>query len=95
MTVIYEINTLVWLRELSERYGRRVTLGDVPGEVWDEVALPGLDAVWLMRVWNCCRWSAFKCVLVSGSECCWSVLCHAPRWWCRFQRGTDVLSSNA
>jgi hypothetical protein len=52
MTVIYEINTLVWLRELSERYGRRVTLGDVPGEVWDEVALPGLDTVWLMGVWE-------------------------------------------
>ncbi|MGW7544421.1 alpha-amylase [Streptomyces sp. NPDC054770] len=52
MTVIYEINTLVWLGELSGRYGRRVTLGDVPGEVWDEVARPGIDTVWLMGVWE-------------------------------------------
>ncbi|MCI3270537.1 alpha-amylase family glycosyl hydrolase [Streptomyces cylindrosporus] len=52
MTVIYEINTLVWLGELSGRYGRPVTLGDVPGEVWDEVARPGLDTVWLMGVWE-------------------------------------------
>jgi len=52
MTVIYEINTLVWLGELSERYGRRVTLGDVPEEVWDEVARPGIDTVWLMGVWE-------------------------------------------
>ncbi|MDQ1072645.1 alpha-amylase [Streptomyces canus] len=52
MTVIHEINTLVWLSELSSRYGRPVTLGDVPGEVWDSVALPGVDTVWLMGVWE-------------------------------------------
>ncbi|MGW2519667.1 alpha-amylase [Streptomyces sp. NPDC001617] len=52
MTVIYEINTLVWVRELSARYGRPVTLGDVPGEAWDEVARPGIDTVWLMGVWE-------------------------------------------
>ncbi|WP_200302011.1 alpha-amylase family glycosyl hydrolase [Streptomyces adelaidensis] len=52
MNVLHEINTLLWLRELSERYGRRVTLGEVPGEAWDEVALPGIDTVWLMGVWE-------------------------------------------
>lgn len=52
MTVMYEINTLVWLRELSTRYDRPVTLGDVPEEAWDEVAVPGVDAVWLMGVWE-------------------------------------------
>ncbi|MDI6105245.1 alpha-amylase [Actinoplanes sp. NEAU-A12] len=49
---IYEISTWPWLTGLSRRYGREVTLGDVPGEVWDEVALPGVDAVWLMGVWE-------------------------------------------
>ncbi|MET9908991.1 alpha-amylase family glycosyl hydrolase [Streptomyces sp. NPDC006476] len=52
MTVIHEINTLVWLRELSTRYDRPVTLGDVPEEAWDEVAVPGVDTVWLMGVWE-------------------------------------------
>ncbi|POX49881.1 alpha-amylase [Streptomyces sp. Ru71] len=52
MTVVYEINTLVWLGELSGRYGRPVTLGDVPGEAWDEIARPGVDTVWLMGVWE-------------------------------------------
>ncbi|MEV1065791.1 alpha-amylase [Streptomyces sp. NPDC050263] len=52
MTVLYEINTVVWLGELSVRYGRRVTLGDVPGEAWDEIAVPGVDTVWLMGVWE-------------------------------------------
>ncbi|WP_053850805.1 alpha-amylase family glycosyl hydrolase [Streptomyces sp. NRRL B-24085] len=52
MTVIHEINTLVWLGELSRRYDRPVTLGDVPGEAWDAVAPPGVDTVWLMGVWE-------------------------------------------
>jgi hypothetical protein len=52
MTAVYEINTLVWLGELSRRYGRPVGLGDVPGEVWDDVARPGIDTVWLMGVWE-------------------------------------------
>ncbi|WP_369244743.1 alpha-amylase family glycosyl hydrolase [Streptomyces sp. R41] len=50
--VIYEINTLIWLRELSSRYGHPVTLGEVPAAAWDEVVLPGVDAVWLMGVWE-------------------------------------------
>ncbi|MER5427890.1 alpha-amylase [Streptomyces sp. NPDC002588] len=52
MTVLYEINTVVWLGELSRRFGRPVTLGEVPAEVWDEVARPGVDTVWLMGVWQ-------------------------------------------
>lgn len=52
MTVIHEINTLVWLEGLSRRLGRRITLGEVPGEIWDEVARPGVDTVWLMGVWE-------------------------------------------
>lgn len=50
--VIYEVNTAVWLTELARRYSRRMTLGDVPTEAWDEVALPGVDAIWLMGVWE-------------------------------------------
>jgi hypothetical protein len=50
--VIYEIGTWPWLAGLSRRYDRPVTLADVPGEVWDEVAAPGVDAVWLMGVWE-------------------------------------------
>nr|WP_318656159.1 alpha-amylase [Streptomyces resistomycificus] len=52
MTVIYEVNTGVWLDGLSRRRGHRVTLGEVPGEAWDEIARPGLDTVWLMGVWE-------------------------------------------
>jgi glycosidase len=49
---IYEVNTWVWLDELSARYGEPVTLGSVPEADWDELVPPGTDAVWLMGVWE-------------------------------------------
>ena len=46
--VIHEVDTWVWLAEL----GPDLTLGTVPPEAWDALALPGVDAVWLMGVWE-------------------------------------------
>ena len=50
--VIYEVNTAIWLADLSRAAGRLVTLADVPGHAWDEVTPAGVDAVWLMGVWD-------------------------------------------
>ena len=50
--VIYEINTWVWLNALSRDYQRPITLDSVPAEQWDVLALPGVDAIWLMGVWE-------------------------------------------
>ncbi len=50
--VIYEINTAVWLDELSRAAGQPVTLADVTPAAWDAVTPPGIDAVWLMGVWE-------------------------------------------
>src|SRR6266568_3276507 len=50
--VIYEINTWVWLSELSQRYQHAIALGNVPLEQWDVLAALGVDAVWLMGVWE-------------------------------------------
>lgn len=50
--VIYEINTWVWLKELSRKYGKPVTLGTVPAPEWDELGSFGFDAVWFMGVWQ-------------------------------------------
>lgn len=50
--LIYEINTPVWLNELSQRQKRDVTLGTVPPEAWNELAGAGFDAVWFMGVWQ-------------------------------------------
>ncbi len=50
--VVHEIFTWVWLADLERVAGRRMTLADVPDDVWDDVARPGVDAVWLMGVWQ-------------------------------------------
>ena len=50
--VIYEINTWVWLNELSRKYRRPVDLATVPPEEWDSIAAYDFDAVWLMGVWE-------------------------------------------
>jgi hypothetical protein len=49
---IHEINTWPWLDELSRAVGRQLMLSDVTAEAWDALCLPGIDAVWLMGVWE-------------------------------------------
>jgi hypothetical protein len=49
---LYEINTWVWLSELSLKSGTAVDLGSVPEAEWDAIAKYGFDAVWLMGVWE-------------------------------------------
>jgi len=49
--VIYEINTWVWLKELTQAHKTCVTLATVPREQWDSIADLNVDAVWFMGVW--------------------------------------------
>jgi Alpha amylase, catalytic domain len=50
--VIYELNTAAWLHDLGVEAGHAVTLADVTDPVWDGVTPAGVDAVWLMGVWE-------------------------------------------
>jgi hypothetical protein len=50
--VIYEINTWVWLGDLSRKYQRPMDLATVPPEEWDQIASFGFDALWFMGVWE-------------------------------------------
>jgi hypothetical protein len=50
--VIYEINTWVWLADLSKEAGRAMTLANVPRSVWDELAALHIDYIWFMGVWQ-------------------------------------------
>jgi hypothetical protein len=50
--VVYEVDTLPWMTDLRRSLGASATLGDLPAEVWDDLAPPGTDAVWLMGVWE-------------------------------------------
>ena len=49
---LYEINTWVWLSELSLKTGTSVDLSAVPSAEWDAIAKFGFDAVWFMGVWE-------------------------------------------
>ena len=49
---LYEINTWVWISDLSQKYGTSVDLGCVPATEWDSIGGFGFDAVWLMGVWE-------------------------------------------
>ena len=49
---LYQINTRVWLTELSGALGRCATLDDIPDGELDRLAELGLDWVWLLSVWQ-------------------------------------------
>ncbi len=49
---LYQINTRVWLTELSRRLGRPATLDDVPDAELDRLAELGFDWVWFLSVWQ-------------------------------------------
>jgi hypothetical protein len=49
---LYQINTRVWLTELSRKLGRPTTLDDIPDAELDRLAEMGFDWVWLLSVWQ-------------------------------------------
>jgi hypothetical protein len=50
--LLYQINTRVWLRQLSVEIGRPATLDEVPDKALDHLAELGFDWVWLLGVWS-------------------------------------------
>ena len=49
--IVLEVNTRVWLAELSRLRGRRIHLGNVPDDEIERLQVFGLDGMWLMGVW--------------------------------------------
>ena len=49
---LYQINTRVWLTELSRSLGKRATLDDISDRALDELAGRGFDWIWLLSVWR-------------------------------------------
>ena len=50
--LLYEINTAVWLAELSRRHGRAVTFDTIPPSELDTIASHGFNLIWLMGIWR-------------------------------------------
>jgi len=49
---LYQINTRVWITELSRKLGRTATLDDIPDSELDRLARLGFDWVWFLSVWQ-------------------------------------------
>ena len=49
---LYQINTRVWLAEVSRRLGRPATLDDVPDQALDWMVGMGFEWVWFLSVWQ-------------------------------------------
>lgn len=49
---LYQINTVAWLFELSQRWCQPITLSEVPLAEWRKLKELGTDFVWLMGVWR-------------------------------------------
>jgi len=49
---LFQINTRVWLTELSRQLGRAATLDDIPDAELDRLAKMGFDWVWFLSVWQ-------------------------------------------
>jgi len=50
--LLFQINTRVWLKELSRNLRRPATLDDIPEATLDRLAEMGFDWVWLLSVWQ-------------------------------------------
>jgi hypothetical protein len=50
--LLYEINTRCWLRELSGRAGRPITLDNVPLTEFEQWKRYGFTHIWLMGIWS-------------------------------------------
>jgi hypothetical protein len=50
--LLFQINTRVWLRELSNQLDRPATLDDIPEEALQELARQGFDWVYFLGVWQ-------------------------------------------
>ncbi len=49
---LYQINTRVWLTELSRGLKRPATLDDIPDAALDQLAASGFDWIWMLSVWQ-------------------------------------------
>jgi glycosidase len=50
--LLYQINTRVWLTEVSHKLGRSATLDDIPDAELDRLIEMGFDWVWFLSVWQ-------------------------------------------
>ena len=49
---LYQVNTRVWMTDLSSKLGRQATLDDIPDSALDQFKERGFDWIWFLSVWQ-------------------------------------------
>ncbi len=49
---LYQVNTRVWMTDLSRKLGRQATLDDIPDSALDLFKERGFDWIWFLSVWQ-------------------------------------------
>jgi len=78
---LFQINTRVWLTELSHTLRRPATLDDMPDAALDRLAETGFDWVWFLSVWQ---------TGLAGQQ----VSRHNPEWRKEFQETLPDLQED-
>ena len=78
---LFQINTRVWLTELSRALGRAATLDDIPDAELDRLAAEGFDWIWMLSVWQ----TGLKGQQVSRNN---------PEWRAEFEQTLPDLTDN-
>lgn len=50
--ILYEISTRPWLYELSQKYGYKIRLNNIPMQEFQNLKQLGVQYVWLMGIWT-------------------------------------------
>lgn len=50
--LLYQVNTRVWMTELSMKLGHKATLDDIPDSEIDKMAEWGFEWIWFLSVWQ-------------------------------------------
>ncbi len=84
--LVYEINTRIWLKKLTNNHNKPITLGNIPEEEFNFFSLCGFDFVWLMGVWQPSQYS--KAIATGHPGLRTSILEHIP-----MVKPEDIVSS--
>ena len=84
----YQINTRVWLTEISHKLGRAATLDDIPDIAFDRLGEFGFDWVWFLSVWQ--TGLVGRCVVAPQPEVAEGISRDATRLARRGHRGFRV-----
>ena len=80
--LLLQVNTRVWLTELSRKIKKPVTLDDIPDSELDSIKAKGFDWVWMLSIWQ----TGIAGKLVSQAN---------PEWRREFQETLSDLSPDS